>query len=98
MAELDTSVERLQPQHEQQSLTPLWNQFKLRTGVFLKELKNYTILLRNQLNDTDNPPTPLDLRTMESEVKHHEKYLDSFKEDFIQLQWQNKYQHKKYKM
>ena len=82
MAELDTSVERLQPQHEHQSLTPLWNQFKVRTGVFLKDLKNDTTLLRNQLNDTDNPPTPLDLRTMESEVKHHEKDLDSFKEEF----------------
>ena len=38
--------------------------------------------MRNQLNDTDNPPTPLDLRTMQSEVKHHEKDLDSFKEEF----------------
>ena len=83
----------LQPLHpnnndhheDEQPPTPQWDQFTVRVFVYLKELENDTIILRNEINDVENAPTLTDFRTMHIEVKQHQKDIDAFKDEFHQV-------------
>ena len=69
---------------EDESQTPQWDRYEVRLKIYLRALEKDTLLMRRLLNDTDEPPTPYGLRTLQNEVKSHHKELDAYKEEFHQ--------------
>ena len=56
------------PEEDEELQTPLWDHYRTRTELFFTNMNAQVGIIKNKLNDADNPADELDLSTMLDEI------------------------------